>query len=105
MRVYGDLVFRKEVLEKYQGASGFDVADNGSVSCRGDWGLTRSTWRLGNELLATAIGDFAEGVPFYEWPHCQQYAVQPPSYETVEVLKQEQKLPDAVKLWFRRSAG
>src|SRR5262249_43813520 len=58
--------FRQEVLEKYQGASGFDVADDGSVSCRGEWGLTRSTWRLGNELLATAIGDFAEGIPFYE---------------------------------------
>jgi hypothetical protein len=45
---------RHEALVKYQGASGFDVADDGSVSCRGEWGLTRSTWRLGNELLATA---------------------------------------------------
>ena len=24
-----------------------------------EWGLTRSTWRLGNDLLAIAIGDFA----------------------------------------------
>jgi hypothetical protein len=59
--------FRQEVLAKYEGTSGFDVADNGSVSCYGEWGLTRSTWKLGNELLATAIGDFAEGVPFCEW--------------------------------------
>jgi len=79
--------FRQEVLEKYQGASGFDVRDDGSVSCYGEW--STRTWRLGNELLATAIGDFAKGVPFYEWPHWRQYAVEPPSSETVAVLNQE----------------
>jgi hypothetical protein len=41
--------FRQEVLAKYEGSSGFDVADNGSVSCNGEWGLTRSTWRIGNQ--------------------------------------------------------
>lgn len=64
-RVY----FRQEVLTKYEGASGFEVGDDGSVSCHNYWGLVRSTARLGNELLATAIGDFAEGVPFEEWLH------------------------------------
>src|SRR5271166_1985664 len=88
--------FRQEVLAKYEGSSGFDVADNGSVSCNGEWGLTRSTWRIGNELLATGIGDFAQGVPFHEWPHWQQNAVEPPSSETVAVLKQEQTVADAV---------
>jgi len=91
-RVY----FRQEVLTKYEGSSGFEVADDGSVSCHHYWGLVRSTARFGNELLSTAIGDFAEGVPFEEWPHWQQYAVEPPSTETVEVLRQEQSVPEAV---------
>lgn len=91
-RVY----FRQEVLTKYEGASGFEVGDNGSVSCRHYWGLVRSTERLGNELLATAIGDFAEGVPFEEWPHWKQYAVEPPGHEIARVLRQEQTVPDSV---------
>ena len=78
-RVY----FRQEVLEKYEGSSPFDVRDDGSVSCRGYWGLTRSTARLGNDLLCTAIGDFAECVPYEEWPHWKQYSVPPPSRETL----------------------
>jgi hypothetical protein len=91
-RVY----FRQEVLTKYEGASGFDVAEDGSVSCRDYWGLGRSTARLGNELLSTAIGDFAEGVPFEEWPHWQQFAVEPPSRETAVVLREEQTVAAAV---------
>ncbi|MEE9288386.1 MAG: hypothetical protein V3U69_02225, partial [Bacteroidota bacterium] len=91
-RVY----FCQEVLTKYEGASGFDVEDNGSVSCHHYWGLVRSTARIGNELLATAIGDFAEGVPFEEWPHWKQYAVEPPSPETAKALTQEQSVPGAV---------
>jgi hypothetical protein len=91
-RVY----FRQEVLAKYEGAFGFDVKDDGSVSCRQYWGLDRSTARLGNELLSTAIGDFAEGVPFEEWPHWKQYAVEPPSPDTVRSLVQEQPVPEAV---------
>jgi hypothetical protein len=63
-RVY----FRQEVLSKYEGSFGFDVKDNGSVNCR-YWGLSRSTGRHGNELISTAIGDFAEGLPFEEWQH------------------------------------
>jgi len=58
--------FRQEVLVKYQGSSGFDVRDDGSVSYHGEWEL-HSTWRLGNELFATGIGDFGKGVPFREW--------------------------------------
>jgi len=88
--------FRQEVLTKYEGASGFNVEDNGSVSCHHYWGLVRSTGRLGNELLATAIGDFAEGVPFEEWPHWQQYAVEPPSPETAAALRTEQTIAAAV---------
>ncbi|MGH8065505.1 MAG: hypothetical protein ACRERE_09750 [Candidatus Entotheonellia bacterium] len=88
--------FRQEVLTKYEEASGFDVKDNGSVSCHHYWGLVRSTARVGNELLATAIGDFAEGVPFEEWPHWKQYAVEPPSPETAKALTQEQSVADAV---------
>ncbi len=88
--------FQQDVLSKYEGASGFDVADNGSVSCRHYWGLVRSTSRLGNELLATAIGDFAQGVPFEEWPHWRQYAVPPPTQETADALRQEGTVPDAV---------
>ena len=91
-RVY----FRQEVLAKYEGASGFDVADDGSVSCHNYWGLVRSTARIGNELVATSIGDFAEGVPFEEWTHWKQYAVEPPSQETAGALRQEQSVPDAV---------
>lgn len=91
-RVY----FRQEVLTKYEGAAGFDVRDDGSVSCRYYWGLVRSTARLGNELLSTAIGDFAEGVPFEEWPHWQQYAVAPPSADTAKALAQETTIPEAV---------
>ncbi|HOJ04083.1 MAG TPA: hypothetical protein PK916_08770 [Bacteroidota bacterium] len=88
--------FRQEVLTKYEGASGFEIADNGSVSCHHYWGLNRSTARIGNELLATAIGDFAEGVPFEEWPHWKQYAVEPPSQEAIETLRDEQTVADAV---------
>jgi hypothetical protein len=89
------IYFRQEVLTKYEGASGFDIKDDGSVSCY-HWGLVRSTARIGNDLLSTAIGDFAEGVPYEEWPHWKQYAVEPPSLETLQTLRQEESLPDAV---------
>jgi hypothetical protein len=88
--------FRQEVLMKYEGASGYEVGDDGSVSCHHYWGLERSTARIGNELLSTAIGDFAEGVPFEEWPHWKQYSVDPPSPQPAEVLREEQSIPDAV---------
>ena len=88
--------FRQEVLTKYEGASGFEVTDDGSVSCAHYWGLVRSTARLGNELLSTSIGDFAEGVPFDEWPHWEQYAVEPPSQDPITALREEQTVPAAV---------
>ena len=50
----------------------------------------------GNELLSTAIGDFAEGAPFEEWPHWKQYAVEPPGAETVRALVQEPEIPETV---------
>jgi hypothetical protein len=91
-RVY----FRQEALTKYEVASGFEVKDDGSVSNSGYWGLTRSTSRIGNELLSTGIGDFAEGVPFEEWPHWKQYAVEPPSADSVRAFVQELPIPEAV---------
>lgn len=91
-RVY----FRQEVLTKYEGTAGFEVKDDGSVSCHHYWGLVRSTARLGNELLSTAIGDFAEGVPFEEWPHWKQYAVEPPSADTAKALAQQPRIPETV---------
>ena len=97
-RVY----FKQEVLSKYEGASGFDVLDDGLVLCRHYWGLVRSTSRVGNELLSTAIGDFAEGVPFEEWPHWKQYAVEPPSQETISALGEEQTISDAVNSLVRQ---
>ena len=93
--------FNQEVLSKYEGSSGFTVSDDGSVSCRDYWSLGRSTRRIGNELLATAIGDFAEGVPLEEWPHWKQYAVDPPGVETRNVLIQEQTIPNAVNALVR----
>ena len=91
-RVY----FNQEVLSKYEGSSGFTVSDDGSVSCRDYWSLWRSTRRIGNELLSTAIVDFAKGVPLEEWPHWKQYAVEPPGVETQKALQQEQSIPNAV---------
>lgn len=88
--------FRQEVLTKYEGSSGFDVGDNGSVSHYPYWSLVRSTARIGNELIVTSIGDFAEGIPYEEWPHWKQHAVEPPSPETINALGQEQTVPDAV---------
>lgn len=93
--------FRQEVLTKYEVTTGFEVKDNGSVSNIGYWGLARSTSRIGNELLATAIGDFAEGVPFEEWPHWQQYAVEPPSQDSLKAILQETPIPEAVNLLVR----
>ncbi len=46
--------------------------------------------------FSTAIGDFAEGVPFEEWLHWKQYAVEPPSLDTARSLAQEQPVPEAV---------
>jgi hypothetical protein len=90
------IYFHQEVLSKYEGAAGFSIADDGSVSCHHYWNLARSTARLGNELLTTAIGDFAEGVPLEEWPHWKQYAVDPPSSETTVALRKEQTVAAAV---------
>ena len=88
--------FRQEVLTKYEGASGFDVGDNGSVSHYPYWSLVRGNARIGNELIATSIGDFAEGIPFEEWQHWKQYSVEPPSPETINALGQEQTVSSAV---------
>jgi hypothetical protein len=88
--------FRQEVLRKYEGASGFVIGDDGSVTCRYFWALNRSTSRVGNELLCTYIGDFAEGVPYEEWPHWKQFAIAPPSIESLRALDQEPAISDTV---------
>jgi hypothetical protein len=91
-RVY----FRQEVLAKYEGTANYDVDDDGSVHCQSYWGLYRSTKRYGNELISTYIGDFAEGVPLEEWMHWKQYAVDPPSRESLESISREQSIPEAI---------
>ena len=96
------IYFRQEVLSKYEGASGYTVFDDGSVYCRNYWGLSRGVLRVGNELLSTNIGDFAEGVPFEEWPHWKQFAVEPPSRETIASLCNEPAIPAAVNSFANR---
>ena len=91
-RVY----FQQNVLSKYEGVSGFEVLDDGSVSHRSYWGLVRSTERLGNEMISSAVVDFAEGVPFAEWLHWQQYVIDPPSREARQIILEEKCIPDAV---------
>lgn len=91
-RVY----FRQDVLSKYEGTAGYTVGDDGSVSCYNEWSVRSS--RIGNELLSTGIGDFAEGVPFEEWPHWKQYVVEPPSNDSFQVLDSEESIPKAVNL-------
>lgn len=88
--------FDQEVLKKYETTSGFLVEDDGSVHCHSYWGLYRSTRRIGNDLLSTSIGDFAEGVPLEEWPHWKQYATDPPTRETYDRVNAEKRIPDAV---------
>ncbi len=90
------IFFRQEVLSKYETTSGFTVDDDGSVRCEHYWSLSRSTSRLGNELLSTAIGDFAEGVPFEEWPHWQRYSAEPPSEEMLASIRAQRPIPEAV---------
>lgn len=90
------LYFRQEVLMKYENASGFTIEDNGSVRCHDYWALDRSTHRVGNDLLSTMFCDFAQGVSIHEWPHWQQYAVEPPSIESLRAMGEEKAIPDAV---------
>ena len=85
---------------KYQVMSGYELKDDGSVSCRDYWALNRSTGRIGNELVYTAIGDFAEGVPFEEWPHWLQYASEPPNQDALTAARQEMPIPEAVNKLF-----
>jgi hypothetical protein len=91
-----DIYFRQEVLKKYEDSSAFRVDDAGNIFCGGYWSLNRSTLRVGNELLSTYIGDFAEGIPFEEWPHWKEYAVAPPSQEQLKTLIQEETIPEGV---------
>lgn len=90
--------FRQEVLTKYEVSSGYEVKDDGSVANIGYWGLTRSTSRIGNELLSTGIGDFAEGVPFEEWQHWKGYSIDPPSPDSLRSILQEVPIPKAVNV-------
>lgn len=90
------IYFRQEVLMKYENASGYSIEDDGSVRCHDYWGLDRSTHRVGNDLISTMFCDFAEGVTVHEWPHWQQYAIEPPSYETLRAMGEEKPIPEAV---------
>jgi hypothetical protein len=88
--------FRQEILVRYEVSDGFVVEDDGSVVCRHFWALNRSTRRIGNELIATAIGDFAEGVPIEEWPYWKLHAVEPPSAEASQSLHSQRTIASAV---------
>jgi hypothetical protein len=88
--------FSQEVLSKYEISDEFVVDDDGSVRCHHYWALNRSTQRFGDELLSTYIGDFAEGVPYDEWPHWRHYAVQPPGMNEVVRLRSEPSITEAV---------
>lgn len=90
------IYFRQDVLSRYEGTDGFTVDDDGSVTCGHYWSLSRSTQRIGNDLLCTAIGDFAEGVPFEEWPHWKLYSVDPPSHPYVKAIASETTVIEAV---------
>lgn len=91
-RVY----FSQDVLTKYEASNDYKVDDDGSVWCGHYWALNRSTARIGNAYLATAIGDFAEGVPYHEWPHWQQFAVAPPDREALTLAALENPIPDVI---------
>lgn len=91
-RVY----FKTDVLQRYEATPNFRVLDDGSVICGGWWSLQRSTHRIGNALVATAIGDFAEGVPFDEWPHWKQYSAPPPDDQALQRFLQELPLPEII---------
>ena len=58
------IFFRQEALTTYETTSGFSVRDDGSVHCEHYWSLSRSTSRLGNELLCTGVGDFRRECPW-----------------------------------------
>jgi hypothetical protein len=88
--------FRQEVIERYQDSSTFSVADDGAIHCGSFWGLYRSTQLHGNEYISTAIGDFAEGVPYDEWPHWHRYAIPPPGRSSLNVAASEQTTSAAV---------
>lgn len=94
------IYFRQEVLMKYENLSGFTIADDGSIRCHDYWALDRSTHRVGNDLLTTMFCDFAEGVTVHEWPHWQQYAVEPPSMDTLRAMAEERPIPEAVTALF-----
>lgn len=87
--------FQQDVLRRYEEASGFWVDDDGTVHCGSVWGL-RSNGRLGNELLSVNIGDFGQDVPFDDWHHWAQYAVEPPSSETLSALQQERVIASTI---------
>jgi hypothetical protein len=90
------IYFQADVLQKYEGTPNFSVLDDGSVICGGWWSLQRSTYRIGNALVSTAIGDFAEGVPFEEWPHWKQHSVAPPDDQALQRYLQESPLPGII---------
>lgn len=82
-RVY----FSQEALVKYQNLPGHEIDDDGAVRHKGYWSFDRSASRLGDDYLAIAIGDFAEGVTYDQWSHWKQFAVEPPDNAYFELLK------------------
>jgi hypothetical protein len=90
------IFFRQEALSRYETTSGYIVEDDGSIRCQHYWALNRSVMRHGNDLLSTAIGDFAEGVPLSEWEHWQRYAAPPPNIDTLQLIQEERTICVAI---------
>ena len=90
------IFFRQEALSRYETTSGYIVEDDGSIRCQHYWALNRGVMRHGNDLLSTAIGDFAEGVPLAEWEHWQRYAVPPPNIDTLQLIQEEKTICVAI---------
>lgn len=79
--------FDSRVLKRYEDDKRYRIDDNGGVHYAGVWGIFRGIWRLGDEFIATRVGNVAEGLPYEEWSHWKQNNVDPPSIEEIRELQ------------------
>lgn len=93
--------FDQAVLQRFEQDANYTVDDQGGIHCGCHWGLTRSTRRVGNKWIRSAIGDFAQGVPLEEWPYFQRFAVAFPDRSAMEEADQEVPIPEAVNQLLR----
>jgi phage terminase large subunit-like protein len=93
-RVY----FSQEVLVKYQNLPGYEISDEGAIRHKYYWSFDRGVSRFGDDYLAIAIGDFAEGVTFDDWAHWKQFAQEPPDDVYFERVKKSKDRINQVNL-------